>query len=208
MRTLDGLGRLTNVKEYSDASTLYATTSYSYDAADRLTNVLDAQGNETIINYDWLGRKTGMDAPDMGVWTYTYDALGRLSGQTDARTQTLAFTYDALNRLLSKTGSGLNVSYQYGTTSGVNGNGNIGMRVGMTDMSGSTAWSYSNYGRTVTEQRTITGQSSQTFTTATDWLGRPLSVTYPGNETLTYTYDALGRPDKLNSNLRHRHFPH
>jgi YD repeat-containing protein len=37
------------------------------------------------------------------------------------------------------------------------------------------------------------------MTTHTDWLGRPISVIYPDNEVLTYTYDALGRPDQLKS---------
>src|SRR5690606_18878991 len=35
-RTSDALGRLINVKEFSDSTTIYATTRYFYDPADRL----------------------------------------------------------------------------------------------------------------------------------------------------------------------------
>jgi RHS repeat-associated protein len=192
-RTTDGLGRLVNVKEYENPSTVYASTNYTYDASDRLVHLLDAKGNESTVQYDWLGRKTGMHDPDMGVWTYEYNALSGLAYQTDARGEVLNFTYDKLGRLQTKTGTGLNVTNVYGTTPG-----NIGMRVLMTDNVGTTSWSYSDHGRIVTENREIHGQP-HVMTTHADWLGRPLSVTYPDNETLTYEYDALGRPQKLNT---------
>ncbi|MCE9646910.1 MAG: DUF11 domain-containing protein [Chloroflexi bacterium] len=194
-RATDGLGRLTLVREYSDSSTVYATTRYANDELNRLVQVTDAQSNVTELTYDWLGRKTGMDDPDMGIWTYQYNPTGTLQQQTDARTQTLSFTYDALNRLLTKTGSGVNTSNTYGNTLGL-----YGFRTGMTDGSGTTSWTYSNFGRTVTEQRAFTGTTApRSMTTESDWLGRPLQVTYPDGEVLSYTYDALGRPDKLNS---------
>ncbi|WKZ38421.1 MAG: RHS repeat-associated core domain-containing protein [Anaerolineales bacterium] len=190
-RTTDGLGRLVTVGEYSDSETVYATTAYTYDVGDRLIRVLDANGNESTIQYDWLGRKTGMQDPDMGVWTYAYNPQGGLIHQTDARNETLNFTYDPLGRLLTKTGNSVNTTFTYGNEAG-----NIGMRTGMTDASGVTTWSYGNYGRTVTENRQI-GGVTESMTTATDWLGRPISVTYPDQEVLTYHYDALGRPRQL-----------
>jgi RHS repeat-associated protein len=190
-RGTDGLGRLTTIREYSDSSTVYATTRYFNDELNRLIQVTDAQSNITTLSYDWLGRKTSMDDPDMGVWTYVYHPTGTLAQQTDARNQALSFTYDDLNRLLTKTGSGLSVSYGYGNTPG-----NYGLRTSMSDASGAAAWTYTNFGRTVSEARTIAGEV-KTMTTSTDWLGRPLTVEYPDDETLSYTYDALGRPDQL-----------
>ena len=79
-------------------------------------------------------------------------------------------------------------NYGYGATTGT-----IGMRTSMTDQSGSTSWAYSNYGRTVQESRTIGTIMNQVSTTASDWLGRVLSLQYPDQETVSYTYDALGR---------------
>ncbi len=146
--TSDGLGRLTTVQEYSGSS-VYATTLYAYDVADDLLTTTDAKSNVTTLQYDWSGRKTSMKDPDMGTWTYQYDPLGNLTQQTDGRSQSLSFTYDLLNRMTLKHDATKNVdlaTYGYGTTAG-----SIGLRTSMTDQSGSTAWSYSNYGRTVQE---------------------------------------------------------
>ncbi len=194
-RTTDGLGRLKFIQEYNGNS-IYALTSFTYDVADRLKTTKDAQGNVTTLTYDNLGRKTGMDDPDMGVWTYQYDALGSLSQQDDARGQTLSFLYDDLNRLTQKKDVDLNTvlaSYTYGTTAP-----EIGFRKTMTDLSGSASWTYSNFGRTVTEAKTIGGTQKSTTTTS-DWLGRVLTVTYPDSEILTYQYDALGRAKSFKS---------
>ena len=51
--------------------------SYTYDAADRLVSTVRG-GVTTTLAYDLAGRKTSMDDPDMGEWSYTYDALGNL----------------------------------------------------------------------------------------------------------------------------------
>ena len=188
--TSDGLGRLTTVQEYSGKS-VYATTSYAYDVADHLLTTTDAKSNVTTLQYDWSGRKTSMKDPDMGTWTYQYDPLGNLTQQTDGRGHNLTFAYDNINRLKIKHDATNNMdqaTYGYGTTAG-----SIGMRTSMTDQSGSTSWSYSNYGRTVQETRTIGTVANKISTTASDWLGRVLTVQYPDQETVSYTYDALGR---------------
>jgi RHS repeat-associated protein len=196
-RTADGLGRMISVAEFSDPNTVYATTTYFYDSADRLIRVKDAKLTTTTIQYDWLGRKLGMDDPDMGVWSYGYDSLGNMTSQTDARGHELTFAYDALDRLVTKSDDDPNTAdstYTYGTQPGT-----IGLRTGMTDQSGSSGWSYSNYGRTVTEARTIGGEQ-HTITTNADWLGRAIDTTYDDGEVVSYTYDDLGRPRQLKSN--------
>ena len=63
----------------------YAATTYAYDVLGKLLKVTDAEGNQTTIQYDNLGRKVNMQDPDMGYWTYAYDANGNLIKQTDAR---------------------------------------------------------------------------------------------------------------------------
>ncbi len=192
-RANDGLGRMIRVDEYSGehpTTQLYATTQYSYNIKDQLVQMRDAQNNLTAITYDWLGRKTSMDDPDMGLWAYGYDALGNLVQQTDARGQVLGFDYDALGRLIEKinvNASQTIAAYTYGSSAG-----EIGFRTAMSDQSGSTAWSYSNHGRTVTENRTMDGDT-YSFTTISDWLGRVASIAYPDSEVVNYSYDALGR---------------
>jgi RHS repeat-associated protein/uncharacterized repeat protein (TIGR01451 family) len=198
-RSADAFGRMIQVQELGEGGSLYATTNYGYDTADRLVQVLDAKNNATTIQYDLLGRKTSMRDPDLGLWSYTYDALGNLASQTDARGQTLAFTYDSLNRLVLKRDqtAGLDLySYHYGTTAGVN----LGLRTSMSDPAGANAaeWSYDDYARTVTESRTINGVN-RSLTTRSDWLGRPLSLAYPDSDVVSYQYNALGQAQSLAS---------
>ncbi|NTW08443.1 MAG: hypothetical protein HGA28_02610, partial [Anaerolineaceae bacterium] len=167
-QTTDGLGRLVKVEEFN-GTTPFATSRYEYDIFDRLVRFIDAKSNETTIAYDWLGRKIGMDDADMGAWSYIYDAVGNLARQTDARGQDLTFQYDDLNRLIEKRDADLDLTlatYGYGEQPGA-----IGMRTSMSDASGNTSWSYSNYARTLTETRTISG-ITHSCTTRTDWLGR------------------------------------
>ncbi|KAA3644794.1 MAG: hypothetical protein DWQ07_15420 [Chloroflexi bacterium] len=201
-RLSDGLGRLISVREY-DGSALYATTVYSYDHFDRLTKVTDDVSNVTTISYDWLGRKTGMDDPDMGDWSYSYDPQGNLTSQTDARDTTLTFFYDELNRLTEKKhGSTQLAKYIYdeypeSTPTEIE----WGQRLYMKDEDTSeTAWTFSDSGRTVTETRDLDGITSDyTFITTTDWLGRVDTIVYPGSETVTYDYDAMGRATSFDS---------
>ena len=202
-RQADGLGRMVLVREYTGADpdwALYASTSYGYDAADRLITVRDADGNLTEITNDWLGRKTSMHDPDMGSWTYEYDPIGNLTEQTDGLSQTLAFGYDRLNRLILRRevgGQADLATFGYGTQPG-----EIGLRTQMIDASGTTTWSYTNFGRATVETRDISAASSDyAFRTERDWLGRVASVTYPDGEVVTYDYDALGRASDLSASM-------
>ncbi len=69
--------------------------------ADRLTQTYRRDGGEgrwqrlSSIDYDFLGRKTGMSDADLGSWSYAYNALGQLTRQTDARDRTICLYYDS-----------------------------------------------------------------------------------------------------------------
>ena len=164
MRAVDGLGRLIKVEEY-DGATLYATTNYLYDTLDRLTRVVDAHNNVTDIDYDWLGRKTSMNDPDMGEWTYSYDSQGNLTQQTDARGQILLFSYDELNRLTFKYKDSIDAANElaeyiydeYPVSSPTETE--FGQRLFMDDDTGQTTWEFSNEGRTIEETRTFGADS-------------------------------------------------
>ena len=112
----DMFGRLRQVIEYTGTApswSPYATTVYTYNQLDLLTQVTDAQGYTTTMGYDSLGRKTSMHDPDMGDWTYAYDVNGNLITQTNALTQTF-FSYDVLDRLTQQShadGSGFGYNY-------------------------------------------------------------------------------------------------
>ncbi|MFL5800699.1 MAG: polymorphic toxin-type HINT domain-containing protein [Roseiflexaceae bacterium] len=220
----DVLGRLREVQEisgdcgtssYSWAScaapytttwAVYATTTYSYDALDRMTQVTDALGNVTKLTYDSLDRKTQLDDPDLGIWDYTYDANGNLVTQTDnqAPRQTLWFGYDALGRQTQRrqtNASGtLLAQYIYDQTSATNKG--IGQRTAMSVPSGaSSSWEYDARGRKTEATHTIpVGATNYTrvFGWAYDSADRISSVTYPTvggtTEVVSYVYDAAWRP--------------
>jgi YD repeat-containing protein len=76
----------------------FLATKMTYDAAGRLLNETDSEGNVLSFVYDGLGRKTQMHDPDLGFWQYGYDPNGNLTSQTDARGATTTMAYDALDR--------------------------------------------------------------------------------------------------------------
>ena len=197
----DWLGHLVKVEEYMTGygPTPYATTNYTYDIRDQLTQVTDAAGNVTTITYDTLGRKTGMTDPDMGAWAYGYDFFGNLVKQTDARNTTLAFAYDGLNRLVRKQqGSTFLASFTYDT--GTNG---IGRRTQMTYGGDTACWEYNQLGQVTKETRRFgstscsSGGTSYVTTGGYDAFGRVLTQTIPSGETLTFNYNAMGALNSL-----------
>jgi YD repeat-containing protein len=76
-------------------------------------------------------------------------------------------------------------SVNYTNDQGDNG---IGRRTGMTDGSGSTAWEYDSRGRVTLEGKTISGQAFNTQW-AYNSADLPASMTYPGSEQVSYTYN-------------------
>jgi YD repeat-containing protein len=91
----DVFGRLIEVKEDADDTGL--TTTYSYDAGDRLTRVeMGAQAR--TFTYEGTGFLKSESHPESGTTDYTYDARGHvLSRKTPIQTTT--FEYDAAERL-------------------------------------------------------------------------------------------------------------
>jgi RHS repeat-associated protein len=177
--------------------------NYTYDVRGLLTNVQRVSGStiasEVNITYDTLGRKTGLDDPDMGEWGYTYDALGNLITQTDAKLQVTTLCYDALNRVTEKIfGTGtcgnneFDVKYIYdGSTNG------IGLRTAMEDGSGSTTWAYDQRGRVIQESKYINDYSTTIpFVTKYAYNSADMvtAMTYPDSteEVLNYTYNHGG----------------
>ncbi len=206
-RTQDAFGRLTKVEEINGSSTY--TTDYQYDVVGNLTKVTDAgvngARNETTLVYDSLGRKTSMDDPDMGVWSYTYDKIDNLKTQTDARGAIITFTYDPINRLTLKAyttvPSGVtnpgNVTYTYDVaTTNTTANFAKGRlkKVDDGNGTGSAEFEYDAFGRLIKEVKTITGSGAGTHTVqrAYDLLGRLTLLTYPGGDTAAYAYTGQG----------------
>ena len=215
---VDDSGRLVEIHEYTgeaDPYTLYATTTYAYNARGLLLTATDAQDNVTTISYDALGRRIGLDDPDMGHWEYEYDLWGQLVEQTDARGAQLRFEYDKLGRVtlrqsrLTALDSWVTAaSYTYDQTTG--GSYGIGRstQVDSVYISGAPTVTdtvtYDLLGQPVSTTRTIDG-TAYTVGYSYDSLGRTLTTTYPdpdgagplAAETVTTTYNARGLFESL-----------
>jgi len=199
----DVFGRLSAVREYTGTGSfnLYATTLYTYNPLDLLTNVRDQQNNTTSISYDTLGRKTQMTDPDMGTWQYQYDVNGNLTQQLDAKSQTITFGYDAIDRLLQKSYSTGDATayYRYDEAGVPNGKG---QRTSMSRASANAAWQYDARGRASQAlYQVISNSPYYSYQFAYDSADRLTTLTYPTGEALTYAYDAGWRQTSVCSNL-------
>ena len=104
----DGLGRLSRVDEpdangvLGSVSTPNQATTYSYDALNNLTNVVQGVQTRTFV-FNSLTRLTSANNPESGLTTYAYDNNGNLTSKVDARSITTSFVYDLLNRVTTRT---------------------------------------------------------------------------------------------------------
>ena len=189
------------------------TTSYAYDAADRLVKVTDPAGGTRRIEYDAAGHVTAnIDA--LGRRTaYEYDPLGRLVRTTYPDGSTETRTYDAEGNLLSRTdAAGRVTSWEYDergrVVTGIRPGGattrtiyTAGGRVAATidPLGQRTDFEYDSAGRRtkVVEPAVADGPGGPlvrpTWTTAWNPDGQPASVTDPYGRVTSHVYDAEGR---------------
>lgn len=196
--SFDALNRIKDVVDPDNGK-----TEYGYDDKNRITSVTDAEGKITSYEYNAFGDLTKLTSPDTGVTTFTFDKAGNILTKTDARGVTVTFTYDALNRVLTQSYSDAseNITYTYDDTA--NGNKGIGRLTQVTDQSGSTSFVYDSFGNVSKETRVIEGQ---TYITEYhfDTNGEMTGMTYPSGRVLTYSFDALRRASGLTSTYQNQ----
>jgi RHS repeat-associated protein len=184
----DHLERIIQVTEFDDSEEL--NTSYHYNGAGDLLQVTNHLGHIITMSYDTLGRKTGMNDPDMGQWQYTYDLNGNLKTQTDAKGQIITFYYDGLDRVLSKTYSTSDppATYTYDEPTITNGIGRL-YRVGNANAS-TTYNGYDEMGRELSVTRAIISAPFSSYTTryGYDLSGKVTSMTYPDGYQVSLTF--------------------
>ncbi len=103
----DVLGRLLEVHEYTDASSV-AVTRYAYDAGDRVRRIENADGVVTELVHDFGGRRTQIERHGR-TWRYVYNASGDMTAEVAPApgggpdlAYTTTFAYDALGRQSSR----------------------------------------------------------------------------------------------------------
>ena len=184
-------------------------TEYDYDEAGRIAAVTDPEGRSTQYDYDIFGR-TAMEArPGPTATGYAYDAHNNLVSVTDVEgrvteydyddfarcierrspdTGTTRFVYDAAGRLTGVVfpDPGENITYTF--DEGANGKGRL---TGMSDASGTYAYTYDAHGNLIGEQKTIDGQTWDLYYDF-DAARRLSVVTYPDGLEVVYHRNNAG----------------
>ncbi|MBI5051043.1 MAG: RHS domain-containing protein, partial [Nitrospirae bacterium] len=188
--TYDALNRLLSVKDPKAG-----VTSYTYDKRNNLKTITDAGGKTTAYTYDSLNRLISSTSPDTGAAAYSYDPNGNIITKTDASDVTTTDVYDALNRQTAVhfPDSTQNINYFYDYAQLQNSTGRLSS---MTELSGTTWYDYDKMGRVIKETKQINNLVYRTEYTY-DLDGNVLTVTYPGGRAITYTYNQQNRVASL-----------
>jgi RHS repeat-associated protein len=190
--TKDVFGRLSKVEELNWDQSVYATTNYTYNVRDQITEINHAGQLRTSV-FDGYGRLQRRTTPEQGATEYTYFANGMTQIVTDARGATTTFAYNNRDLVTSIT---------YGVPSGVAATPNVtfeydsaGNRTSMNDGLGSVSYVYNTLSQLTSETRTFTGVTGS-FALSYDYnLGGELkSITNPWGAQVGYGYDKTGRP--------------
>jgi RHS repeat-associated protein len=185
--TTRGYDVLNRMNKVTDA--LNGIALYDFDANDRIRQVTDPRGLATVYRYNGLDDLTQQVSPDTGTTINTFDAAGNLKTMKDANNITATYTYDALNRLTQKAVSTTVINYSYDSV--VSGNFGKGRLTGMTDATGSTAYTYDVFGRVIKKTHTPAtnfGTGALSVQYAYDSFGRMASITYPSGRVVNYAY--------------------
>jgi RHS repeat-associated protein len=174
----DGNGNLTKIRAPENTE-----MSLEYDSKGLTTATVNPEGIRTEMSYNAYGNPREIKIPALGIATLSeYDEASRLTAATDFLNRKSTFGYDANDNLVSETNAANHTtSYAYDVndnlTSITNAKGGV------------TSMSYDNTTDLLTSV-SFAGASKQ-FAYNTD--GTLKTFTKPDGNTLSYTYDALGR---------------
>ena len=176
-------------------------TTYSYDAANHLTQRADPYGNAWKWSYDASGNLvtrtdpnnhttayghddanhlTSVTAPDQTQTLYAYDSIGNVASRTDAKQHLTTYTYDAANRMTSVASQVGKWSYEYDS------NGNVTKRIDPKGQplnpccNGATNYKYDALNRVTAIERTYPDSTPS------------VTLQYDGNSNLTKMIDGQG----------------
>jgi YD repeat-containing protein len=193
------------------------TTSYGYDAFDRVVRVTHPDGNFISTSYGLLSQTTADEngkpvaryfdvfgrvvaeerflSGQAVTTTSSYDLLGRLIGMQNDVGHQWSWAFDSLGRNYSKSDPDAGTwTFAYD---------DAGRLTGQTDAKGqTTAFGYDTAGRLGTKSNAA-GTVAMTYSEARSSFfnqGRVTTVTAPGT-TLQTDYDALGRAVRMTRNL-------
>jgi|GEM_PF-1592447 len=154
------------------------TTTYMYDADNRVISMVNAAGDTTLTQYDPVGNVMSQTLPNNDTVTNVYDALNRIITVYDEIGLITSTAYDPVGNVLSSTdGLGHITSYMYDA---------LNRRTSMTDALGQTATTAYDADSNVTS---TTDRNGHITTYLYDALDRRVSVTDALGNTTATTYD-------------------
>lgn len=198
----DGSGRtVKSIRFESPGSQDSIVTEFTYDGIGRLVEVMDADSNVTVSEYDMGDRRVRVSHPASGETTFTYDVLGHVLTRQTANLRDsslfIVYGYDR-GRLVSVSypeHPENNVEYYYGDVN--NGDHAKGRLCFRRDATGGEQYGYDNLGNVKETVRTVTVPNEDVGTFKTEFeydsFGKLLSLTYPDGEKVCYWYDGSGQ---------------
>jgi RHS repeat-associated protein len=178
--TTDRVGRTTDY-DYDDAGNLVGVTLpltrtavYTRNNLGLLTHIADLQGKEWHFGYSPMGRRTSHTDPLSNQWTYGYGARGRLQQTTYPGGGTATYTYDTTSNVTRTVYSdGPTLDFTYDDANRLLTANHITL-------------TYDERGDVTDSQ----DEDSASFGATYDDGQRLKTVTYDGQATVTYTYNA------------------
>ena len=184
-------------------------TKYVYDTAGQLVSVTEGAGTgdaaSISVAYDAAGRVSQLTDSNGNVSKLTYDDADRVTSVRDALGRTTTVTYDGNNQITSVTkpnGTKTQMSYdpRGRVTTTTNPDGTTNQRnydamtmTSMTDESGkTTSYTYDSRGQILS----VTDALGNTTNYTRDEVGNIIGVTDANNHTTSYQYDSADRLGK------------
>ena len=188
--TNDVLGRLVKVEELNWNTSVYATTNYTYNARNQITQTNQA-GQLRTFTYDNHGRLLTRTTPEQGPTTYGYNADDTVQTITDARNAVMTFSYNQ-----RKLATGITFTAPSGVAATPNvtfGYDAAGNRTSMSSSESTVTYAYDTASRLTSEARSFSGLAgSFTLSYAYNQLDQLTEITRPGNVKVGYTYNQAG----------------
>lgn len=161
------------------------TISVTYDSMDRVIQVTDQTGETVSYTYDETGNRTQLTYPDGSVVDYGYDDVHRLTEISRSGEVIASYSYDLLSRRIQRDLlNGTFTTYVYDQA------GRLLKLVNAksdSEVISNFSYSYDNVGNRLT-MTTLEGTTQYTY----DAINQLVEVLRPDGSTTTYDFDSAG----------------